>query len=59
MNITELLDLNGHINMKPMIEPEGPTHMKNSVLEPVLFEELHNTKLSHSYYKVLQDAETK
>ena len=35
-----------------MSKPEGPTHMNNSVLEPVLFEKLHNIKLSCSVFRV-------
>ena len=52
MNISELPDLNGHINMKLMSKPEGPTHMNNYALEPVLFEKLHNIKLLHSVFRV-------
>ena len=52
MNVSELLDINGHIKTKLMSKPEGPTHMYNSTLEPVLFEKLHNIKLSHSVFKV-------
>ena len=35
-----------------MSKPEGPTHMNNSALEPVLFGKLHNIKLSHSAFRV-------
>ena len=52
INITELLDLNGHIKMNPLSGPEGSTHINNSLLEPVLFEKLHNIKLSHSVLSV-------
>ena len=53
MNITELPDLNGHINTSPMFKPKGPTDMNISVLEPVLFEKkLHNITLSHSVFRV-------
>ena len=52
MNVSELLVLNGHIKMKLMSKPEGQTHMNNSALEPVLFEKLHNIKLSHSMFRV-------
>ena len=45
MSITELLDLNGHINTNLMFKPKGPMCMNNSALEPVLFEKLHNIKL--------------
>ena len=52
MNVTKLLNLNGHINTNPMFKPEGPMHMKNPALESVLFEKLHNIKLSHSVFRV-------
>ena len=52
MNVTERLDLNGHINMSPMSKPEGPMHMKNSALEQVLFEILHNIKLLCSVFSI-------
>ena len=51
MNITELLYLNGHINMNPRFKPEGPTHMNSSALKP-LFWKLCNIKLSHSVFRV-------
>ena len=35
-----------------MSKPEGPTHMNNSALEPVLFEKLCNIKLSCSVFRV-------
>ena len=35
-----------------MSKPDGPTHMNSTVLEPVLFEKLHNIKLSHSVFRV-------
>ena len=38
--------------MNLMFKPEGPTHMNNSTLEPVLFEKLHCIKLSHSMFRV-------
>ena len=52
MIVTELLHLNGHIKMNPMFEPKCPMHMNNSALEPVLFEKVHNIKLSHSVFRV-------
>ena len=48
MNVTEHLDLNGHINMNPMFKPKGSMLMKNSALEPVLFEKLHNIVITFS-----------
>ena len=35
MKITEILDLNGHININSMSKPGSLTHMNSSVLEPV------------------------
>ena len=52
MNVSECLDLNGYIKTKPMSKLEGPTCMNNSALEPVLFEKLHNIKLSCSVFRV-------
>ena len=52
MNVSELLGLNGNIKMKPVSKPEGPACMNKSALEPVLFEKLHNIKLSHSVFRV-------
>ena len=52
MNSTNLLDLIDHINMNLMFKPEGPTCMNNSVPETILFEKLHNIKLSHSMFRV-------
>ena len=46
MNISKLLDLNEHIKAKPMSKPENQSHMNYSALETVLFEKLHNIKLS-------------
>ena len=49
-NVNELLDLNGHINTNTMFKPTGLTHENKSSLEPVLFEKLHNIKLSCSVF---------
>ena len=35
-----------------MFKPKGPTCKNTFSLEPVLFEELHNIKLSHSVFRV-------
>ena len=51
-NDTELLDINGHINTNPMYKPKGAMCINNSALEPVLFEKLHNIKLSHSVFTI-------
>ena len=48
----ELLDLSSHINTKLIFKPEGPTHENTSSLEPVLFEKLHNIKLSCSVLRI-------
>ena len=42
MDITELLDLNGHINMNLMFKPEGPTPKRDSALEPVLLQYMND-----------------
>ena len=34
-NVTELLNLNGHINMSSMFKLQDPMHVNNSTLEPV------------------------
>ena len=52
MNVTEPLDLNGHINTNLMFKPKGSTCMYNFALEPVLFEKLHDIMLSHSVFRV-------
>ena len=52
MNISEILDLNGHIKAKPMPKSENQSCMNYSSLEPVLFEKVHNIKLSQSVFKV-------
>ena len=52
MNVSELLDLNGHIKTKPMYNPKDPTCMNNSALELVSFEKLHNIKLSCQVFTV-------
>ena len=49
MNVSELLDLNGHIKTKP----ESPSCMTNSALEPILSEKLHNIRLSCSVFRVI------
>ena len=51
-DVTELLDLNGHINTNFMFKPKDLKHMNNSALESVLFEKLHNIKLSHSVFRI-------
>ena len=45
-NISELLDLNGHIKAKLTSKSENQSYMNYSALEPELFEKLHNIKLS-------------
>ena len=52
MNISKLHDLNGHIKANLMSKPRKQSHMYHSALEPVLFEELHNIKLSQSVFIV-------
>ena len=50
--VNDFLDLNNHINNKLMLKLKGPTHENTSSLEPVLFEKLHNIKLSCSMFRV-------
>ena len=52
MNIGNILDLNGHINAKPIPKSENQSCMNYSSLKPVLFEKLHNIKLSQSVFQV-------
>ena len=47
-NINNTLNINHHIIKKPT--PKFP--MNYSSMEPVLFEKLHNIKLSHSIFRV-------
>ena len=42
MNISNILDLYGHINAKPIPKSENQPGMNYSSLDPVLFEKLHN-----------------
>ena len=46
MNISELLDLDGHIEAKMMPKSENQSHLNYSLLEPVLFEKKY-TKLNY------------
>ena len=61
MNISELLDLYGHIKAKPMYKSKDQSHVIYSSLEPVLFEKPNNIKLSQSvfHYPVLPIQSTK
>ena len=52
MNISELLDLNGHNKANQMSKSENQSCMNYSSLEPVLFEKLQNIKLSRSVFRV-------
>ena len=52
MNVSELLDLHGHIKTKPMSKAKNPSCMNYSALEPVLFEKPHNSKLSCLVFRV-------
>ena len=51
-NVDDLLDLNGHINTKLIFTPKGPTCENTTSLTPVLFQKLHNIKLSHTVFRV-------
>ena len=48
-NVDELIDLNGHINIKFMFIPKGPTCGNTSSLEPVLFEKLQKLEYHIQY----------
>ena len=52
MNISNHLDLNGHIKAKLIPKSKNQSFMNYSSLEPVLFEKLHNIKLSQSVIRV-------
>ena len=52
MNVSECLDLISHINTKPMSKPQNQSCLSYYALEPVLFEKLHNIKLSHLLFRV-------
>ena len=52
INISELLDHNGHIKAKLMSKAENQSHLNYSAPELVLFEKLNNIKLSQSVFRV-------
>ena len=49
---SELLIPNSLIKAKLMSNSENQSSMNHSTLEPVLFEKLHNIKLSQSVFRV-------
>ena len=52
MNISNVFNLNGHINTKPIAKSEDQSHLNYSSLEPVLFEKLHNIELFQPVFRV-------
>ena len=50
--LVNILILMVTLKQKPISDHEGPTCMNNFALEPVLFEKLHNIKLSCSVFRV-------
>ena len=48
MNLSNILNVNYHINTKSIPIPESKSHVNYLAVEPVLFEKLHNMKLSQS-----------
>ena len=52
MNISNILDLNGHIKAKLMPKSKNQSIMNYSSLQPVLFEKFYNIKLSQSVFRV-------
>ena len=51
MNLSNILKVNDHIRLK-IPTPKNKSHINYSAMETVLFEKLHNIKLSHSVYRV-------
>ena len=51
MNLSNILNVNDHLKLK-IPTPENKSHINYSAMEPVLFEKLHNIKLSHSVFRV-------
>ena len=51
MNLSNVLNVNDHIKLK-IPTPKNKYHTNYSAMEPVLFEKLHNIKLSHSVFRV-------
>ena len=48
MNISNILNVNGHIDTKLIPEPKNKSHVNYSSIEPVQFKILCNIKLSRS-----------
>ena len=52
MNFCNILNVNDHIHTKSIPIPENKSCINHSAMEPVLFEKLHNIKLSCSVFRV-------
>ena len=52
MNLSNILNVNDHICIKSIPITENKVHIHFSAMEPVLFEKLHDIKLSHSVFRV-------
>ena len=52
MDLSNILNVNEHINTKSVPIPKKKYHVNYLAIEPVLFEKLHNIKLSQSVFRV-------
>ena len=51
MNLSNILNVNDHIKLK-IPTPENKSHINYSAMEPVVFEKLHDIKLSCTVFRV-------
>ena len=51
MNLSNVLNVYDHINIKSISIPENKSHINYSTMEPVLFEKVHDIKLTHSVFR--------
>ena len=52
MNLSNILNVNDIISTKSIPIPGNKSHINYSAMEAVLFEKLHNIKLSHSLFRI-------
>ena len=52
MNLSNILNVNDHISIKSIPIPKNKSQINYSAMEPVLFEKLHDIKLSCSAFRV-------
>ena len=52
MNLSNILSVNDHISTQSIPIPENKSRINYSAVEPVLFQKLHNIKLSWSVLRV-------